>query len=120
MFDVVEAPLSPEVTIPSPPLLRTPTKKKSTEQPRKSPNRNSPNKASSPILASHHIKEDASSHHFVFSVDVRSIANMDIQQPVYCLCRYTYPFFGSAAPILTNPAGNFKINSRGFSGAKVS
>ncbi|KAM5193093.1 centrosomal protein of 120 kDa isoform 2-T2 [Mantella aurantiaca] len=42
-------------------------------------------------------------HHFCFSLDLRSIHNVDVGFPVNCLLRYSYPFFGSAAPIMTNP-----------------
>ncbi|XP_077318312.1 centrosomal protein of 120 kDa isoform X2 [Lithobates pipiens] len=42
-------------------------------------------------------------HHFCFSLDLRSIHNVDVGFPVNCILRYSYPFFGSAAPIMTNP-----------------
>ena len=69
-----------------------------------------------------------SAHHFCFSIDLRSIANLDVSSPVNCflrwvfqflsfsiiswqfsvivlslLARYTYPFFGSSAPVMTSP-----------------
>jgi len=46
---------------------------------------------------------DPSAHHFCFSVDLRSIANLDVTSPVNCFLRYTYPFFGSSAPVMTSP-----------------
>lgn len=46
---------------------------------------------------------DPSAHHFCFSIDLRSIANLDIMSPVNCFLRYTYPFFGSSAPVMTSP-----------------
>ncbi|XP_072272132.1 centrosomal protein of 120 kDa [Pyxicephalus adspersus] len=42
-------------------------------------------------------------HHFCFLLDLRSIHDVDIGFPVNCILRYSYPFFGSAAPIMTNP-----------------
>lgn len=42
-------------------------------------------------------------HHFCFSLDLRSIHNVDVGFPINCILRYSYPFFGSAAPIMTNP-----------------
>ncbi|XP_018426560.1 PREDICTED: centrosomal protein of 120 kDa [Nanorana parkeri] len=42
-------------------------------------------------------------HHFHFSVDLRSIHNVDVGFPINCILRYSYPFFGGAAPIMTNP-----------------
>ncbi|KAJ7339657.1 hypothetical protein OS493_006064 [Desmophyllum pertusum] len=46
---------------------------------------------------------DPSAHHFCFSIDLRSIANLDVTSPVNCSLRYTYPFFGSSAPVMTSP-----------------
>nr|XP_020646317.1 centrosomal protein of 120 kDa [Pogona vitticeps] len=45
----------------------------------------------------------AAAHHFCFSLDLRSILNLDAGFSVNCMLRYSYPFFGSAAPIMTNP-----------------
>lgn len=46
---------------------------------------------------------DPGAHHFCFSIDLRSISNLDVTSPVNCFLRYTYPFFGSAAPVMTSP-----------------
>jgi len=46
---------------------------------------------------------DPSAHHFCFSIDLRSILNLDVTSPANCYLRYTYPFFGSSAPIMTSP-----------------
>ncbi|XP_077200532.1 centrosomal protein of 120 kDa isoform X2 [Paroedura picta] len=56
----------------------------------------------------------AVSHHFCFSLDLRSVHNMDAGFPVNCILRYSYPFFGSAAPIMTNPPVEVKKNMEVF------
>ncbi|KAG8598060.1 hypothetical protein GDO81_002481 [Engystomops pustulosus] len=53
-------------------------------------------------------------HHFYFSIDLRSISNIDVVFPVNCMLRYTYPFFGSAAPIMTNPPVEVRRNMEVF------
>ncbi|KAM3937125.1 centrosomal protein of 120 kDa [Leptodactylus fuscus] len=53
-------------------------------------------------------------HHFYFSIDLRSISNIDVGFPVNCILRYTYPFFGSAAPIMTNPPVEVRRNMEVF------
>ncbi|XP_070175091.1 centrosomal protein of 120 kDa-like isoform X2 [Littorina saxatilis] len=42
-------------------------------------------------------------HHFTFSLDLRSIKDNVSHNTIFVFLRYTYPFFGSAAPILTHP-----------------
>ncbi|KAL7988832.1 hypothetical protein Chor_007751 [Crotalus horridus] len=56
----------------------------------------------------------ASSHHFCFSVDLRAVHNLDAGFPVNCMLRYSYPFFGSAAPIMTNPPVEVRKNMEVF------
>ncbi|KAM4860825.1 centrosomal protein of 120 kDa isoform 1-T1 [Thomomys bottae] len=56
----------------------------------------------------------ATSHHFCFSIDLRSIHGLDIGYPVNCILRYSYPFFGSAAPIMTNPPVEVRKNMEVF------
>ncbi|XP_054843494.1 centrosomal protein of 120 kDa [Eublepharis macularius] len=56
----------------------------------------------------------AASHHFCFSLDLRSIHNLDAGFPVNCILRYSYPFFGSAAPIMTNPPVEVRKNMEVF------
>ncbi|XP_063820288.1 centrosomal protein of 120 kDa isoform X1 [Pseudophryne corroboree] len=53
-------------------------------------------------------------HHFCFSLDLRSISNIDVGFPVNCMLRYSYPFFGSAAPIMTNPPVEVRRNMEVF------
>ncbi|XP_059160002.1 centrosomal protein of 120 kDa-like [Physella acuta] len=42
-------------------------------------------------------------HHFTFSIDLRSIRDQHSTNTCFVFLRYVYPFFGSAAPILTHP-----------------
>ncbi|XP_043370427.1 centrosomal protein of 120 kDa isoform X2 [Dermochelys coriacea] len=56
----------------------------------------------------------AASHHFCFSIDLRSIHNLEVGFPVNCILRYSYPFFGSAAPIVTNPPVEVRKNMEVF------
>ncbi|XP_036383260.1 centrosomal protein of 120 kDa [Megalops cyprinoides] len=56
----------------------------------------------------------SSAHHFCFSMDLRSIRDMDVGFPVHCVLRYSYQFFGSAAPIMTNPPVEVQKNMEVF------
>ncbi|XP_062942881.1 centrosomal protein of 120 kDa isoform X3 [Cynocephalus volans] len=56
----------------------------------------------------------ATSHHFCFSIDLRSIHALDIGFSINCILRYSYPFFGSAAPIMTNPPVEIRKNMEVF------
>ncbi|XP_067424813.1 centrosomal protein of 120 kDa isoform X2 [Emydura macquarii macquarii] len=56
----------------------------------------------------------AAAHHFCFSIDLRSIHNLEVGIPVNCILRYSYPFFGSAAPIMTNPPVEVRKNMEVF------
>ncbi|CAM4672100.1 centrosomal protein of 120 kDa isoform X1 [Lepidochelys kempii] len=56
----------------------------------------------------------AASHHFCFSIDLQSIHNLEDGFPVNCILRYSYPFFGSAAPIMTNPPVEVRKNMEVF------
>ncbi|KAM9329390.1 centrosomal protein of 120 kDa [Gastrophryne carolinensis] len=56
----------------------------------------------------------AAAHHYCFSLDLRSIHNADIGFSVNCMLRYSYPFFGSAAPIMTNPPIEVRRNMEVF------
>ncbi|XP_013362540.1 PREDICTED: centrosomal protein of 120 kDa [Chinchilla lanigera] len=56
----------------------------------------------------------ATSHHFCFSIDLRSIHGLELGFPVNCILRYSYPFFGSAAPIMTNPPVEVRKNMEVF------
>ncbi|XP_072716506.1 centrosomal protein of 120 kDa isoform X2 [Ciconia boyciana] len=52
----------------------------------------------------------AASHHFCFSIDLRSIRGLEVGFPINCILRYSYPFFGSAAPIMTSPPVEVRKN----------
>ncbi|XP_063088508.1 centrosomal protein of 120 kDa isoform X2 [Cavia porcellus] len=54
------------------------------------------------------------SHHFCFAIDLRSIHGLELGFPVNCILRYSYPFFGSAAPIMTNPPVEIRKNMEVF------
>ncbi|XP_065600391.1 centrosomal protein of 120 kDa [Cyrtonyx montezumae] len=56
----------------------------------------------------------AASHHFCFSVDLRSVRSLEVGFPVNCVLRYSYPFFGSAAPIMTSPPIEIRKNMEVF------
>ncbi|XP_058533478.1 centrosomal protein of 120 kDa [Ochotona princeps] len=56
----------------------------------------------------------ATAHHFCFSIDLRSIHDLEIGFPINCILRYSYPFFGSAAPIMTNPPVEVRKNMEVF------
>uniref|UniRef100_A0A9L0RYZ1 Centrosomal protein of 120 kDa n=1 Tax=Equus caballus TaxID=9796 RepID=A0A9L0RYZ1_HORSE len=56
----------------------------------------------------------ATSHHFCFSIDLRSVHDLEVGFPINCILRYSYPFFGSAAPIMTNPPVEVRKNMEVF------
>ncbi|XP_068278587.1 centrosomal protein of 120 kDa isoform X2 [Nyctibius grandis] len=56
----------------------------------------------------------AASHHFCFSIDLRSIHGLEVGFPINCILRYSYPFFGSAAPIMTSPPVEVRKNMEVF------
>ncbi|KAA0714502.1 Centrosomal protein of 120 kDa [Triplophysa tibetana] len=56
----------------------------------------------------------ASAHHYCFSLDLRSVRDLRTSFPVNCILRYSYQFFGSAAPIMTNPAVQLRRNTEVF------
>uniref|UniRef100_K7EAE9 Centrosomal protein of 120 kDa n=1 Tax=Ornithorhynchus anatinus TaxID=9258 RepID=K7EAE9_ORNAN len=62
----------------------------------------------------HKIAIPASSHHFCFSIDLRSICDLEVGFPVNCILRYSYPFFGSASPIMTSPPVEIRKNMEVF------
>lgn len=50
-----------------------------------------------------HLALQPQAHHFTFSLDLRSIRGITTSNTLSVFLRYTYPFFGSAAPVLTHP-----------------
>uniref|UniRef100_A0A5F4VW55 Centrosomal protein of 120 kDa n=1 Tax=Callithrix jacchus TaxID=9483 RepID=A0A5F4VW55_CALJA len=68
----------------------------------------------SEVASGQKIAVPATSHHFCFSIDLRSILALEIGFPINCILRYSYPFFGSAAPIMTNPPIEVRKNMEVF------
>ncbi|XP_043103827.1 centrosomal protein of 120 kDa isoform X2 [Puntigrus tetrazona] len=56
----------------------------------------------------------ASAHHYCFSLDLRSVRELRTSFSINCVLRYSYQFFGSAAPIMTGPAVELKKNTEVF------
>ncbi|KAM9858660.1 centrosomal protein of 120 kDa [Aulostomus maculatus] len=52
-----------------------------------------------------------SAHHYCFSLDLRSLRNLSLTPPINATLRYLYQFFGSAAPIMTNPPVELQRNT---------
>ncbi|XP_015221272.2 centrosomal protein of 120 kDa [Lepisosteus oculatus] len=73
-----------------------------------------PNSSTSVNTSAPKVAIPASAHHFCFSLDLRSIKDMDVGFSVNCILRYSYPFFGSAAPIMTNPPTEIRKNMEVF------
>ncbi|KAM4710500.1 centrosomal protein of 120 kDa [Discoglossus pictus] len=71
-------------------------------------------KSVSESTSSQRIAVPPAAHHFCFSIDLRSISDLDVGFPVNCMLRYSYPFFGSAAPIMTNPPVEVRRNVEVF------
>ncbi|XP_025902387.1 centrosomal protein of 120 kDa isoform X1 [Nothoprocta perdicaria] len=70
--------------------------------------------SSSEPISTQRIVIPAASHHFCFSIDLRSIRGLEVGFPINCILRYSYPFFGSAAPIMTNPPVEIRKNMEVF------
>ncbi|NXY42526.1 CE120 protein, partial [Ceuthmochares aereus] len=93
---------------------------KGTELKRKADNGNAPVAASqlNPVgesnspkpVSAQKIVIPATSHHFCFSINLRSICVLEVGFPINCVLRYSYPFFGSAASIMTNPPVEVRKN----------
>ncbi|KFW77299.1 Centrosomal protein of 120 kDa, partial [Phalacrocorax carbo] len=70
--------------------------------------------SSSEPVSAQKIVIPAASHHFCFSIDLRSIRGLELGFPINCILRYSYPFFGSAAPIMTSPPVEVRKNMEVF------
>ncbi|NWY68362.1 CE120 protein, partial [Erithacus rubecula] len=77
------------------------------------PNPGGVSSSSEPVSAQK-IVIPAASHHFCFSIDLRSIRSLEVGFPINCMLRYSYPFFGSAAPIMTSPPVEVRKNMEVF------
>ncbi|XP_015508630.1 centrosomal protein of 120 kDa isoform X1 [Parus major] len=70
--------------------------------------------SSSDPVSAQKIVIPAAAHHFCFSIDLRSIRGLEVGFPINCILRYSYPFFGSAAPIMTSPPVEIRKNMEVF------
>ncbi|NWI90874.1 CE120 protein, partial [Pitta sordida] len=70
--------------------------------------------SSSEPVSAQKIVIPSASHHFCFSIDLRSIRGLEVGFPINCILRYSYPFFGSAAPIMTSPPVEIRKNMEVF------
>ncbi|XP_074993824.1 centrosomal protein of 120 kDa isoform X5 [Calonectris borealis] len=70
--------------------------------------------SSSEPVSAQKIVIPAASHHYCFSIDLRSIRGLEVGFPINCILRYSYPFFGSAAPIMTSPPVEVRKNMEVF------
>uniref|UniRef100_A0A3P8U4X6 Centrosomal protein 120 n=1 Tax=Amphiprion percula TaxID=161767 RepID=A0A3P8U4X6_AMPPE len=59
--------------------------------------------ASSVSVSAPKVSIPSSAHHYCFSLELRSLGNLSLTHPIAATLRYSYQFFGSAAPIMTNP-----------------
>ena len=42
-------------------------------------------------------------HHFKFSINIKSVSKLDLPRVCNLFVKYSYPFFGSSAPVMTKP-----------------
>ncbi|KAM3868426.1 centrosomal protein of 120 kDa [Diretmus argenteus] len=70
--------------------------------------------ASSVSVSGPKVSIPASAHHYCFSLDLRSLGNLSLTHPIAATLRYSYHFFGSAAPIMTNPPVEVQRNMEVF------
>ncbi|KAM6930484.1 centrosomal protein of 120 kDa [Xenentodon cancila] len=66
--------------------------------------------ASSPSVSAPKVSIPSSAHHYSFSLDLRSLGKLSLPHPIAATLRYSYQFFGSAAPIMTNPPVELQRN----------
>ncbi|XP_040899113.1 centrosomal protein of 120 kDa [Toxotes jaculatrix] len=66
--------------------------------------------ASSVSVSAPKVSIPSSAHHYSFSLDLRSLGNLSLTHPIRATLRYSYQFFGSAAPIMTNPPVELQRN----------
>ncbi|KFV48988.1 Centrosomal protein of 120 kDa, partial [Tyto alba] len=92
----------------------TKLKKKADNGPVAASQPNSVGASSSEPVSAQKIVIPAASHHFCFSIDLQSIRGLEVGFPISCILRYSYPFFGSAAPIMTSPPVAVRKNMEVF------
>ncbi|XP_047448856.1 centrosomal protein of 120 kDa [Mugil cephalus] len=66
--------------------------------------------ASSVSVSAPKVSIPSSAHHYCFSLDLLSLGNLSLDRPIAATLRYSYQFFGSAAPIMTNPPVELQRN----------
>uniref|UniRef100_A0A8D3AP07 Centrosomal protein 120 n=1 Tax=Scophthalmus maximus TaxID=52904 RepID=A0A8D3AP07_SCOMX len=66
--------------------------------------------ASSVSVSAPKVSIPSSAHHYSFSLDLCSLGSLGLTHPVAATLRYSYPFFGSAAPIMTSPPVELQRN----------
>ncbi|XP_045890052.1 centrosomal protein of 120 kDa-like [Micropterus dolomieu] len=66
--------------------------------------------ASSVSVSAPKVSIPSSARHYCFSLDLRSLGNLSLTHPIAATLRYSYQFFGSAAPIMTNPPVELQRN----------
>ncbi|XP_070760372.1 centrosomal protein of 120 kDa [Enoplosus armatus] len=66
--------------------------------------------ASSVSVSAPKVSIPSSAHHYCFSLDLRSLGNLSLTHPIAATLRYSYQFFGSAAPIMTSPPVELQRN----------
>ncbi|NXJ65784.1 CE120 protein, partial [Rostratula benghalensis] len=88
--------------------------KKDDNVPLSAPQPNPAGASRSEPVSAQKIAIPAASHHFCFSIDLRSIRGLEVGFPINCFLRYSYPFFGSTAPIMTNPPVEVRKNMEVF------
>uniref|UniRef100_A0AAQ4NQU3 C2 domain-containing protein n=1 Tax=Gasterosteus aculeatus aculeatus TaxID=481459 RepID=A0AAQ4NQU3_GASAC len=70
-----------------------------------------PSGASSVSLSAPKVSVPSSAHHYCFSLDLRSLRNLSPTHAIAATLRYSYHFFGSAAPIMTRPPLELQRNA---------
>ncbi|KAF6716951.1 Centrosomal protein of 120 kDa [Oryzias melastigma] len=66
--------------------------------------------ASSVSVSAPKVSIPSSAHHYCFSLDLHSLGKLSLPHPISAMLRYSYQFFGSAAPIMTNPPVELQRN----------
>nr|XP_015815790.2 centrosomal protein of 120 kDa [Nothobranchius furzeri] len=66
--------------------------------------------ASSISVSAPKVAIPSSAHHYCFSLDLRSLGKLSLTHSIAATLRYSYRFFGSAAPIMTNPPVELQRN----------
>ncbi|XP_053180840.1 LOW QUALITY PROTEIN: centrosomal protein of 120 kDa [Scomber japonicus] len=67
--------------------------------------------ASSVSVSAPKVSIPSSAHHYCFSLDLQRLGKLSTTHPIAATLRYSYQFFGSAAPIMTNPPVELQRNS---------